>query len=211
MQEIFDETLSLTSSSQQKLGTAVAASVVSGAVGVPDVNLQWFVAIVKNNTEKATSQRLVDLGYNAYLPIQKETRVWKNGRKATIDRVVIPSVVFIRCTDSQRKEICRLPYINRFMVDRASSSTRSTGRVAVIPDRQMQMLQFMVGNSDEPVEFSSNYLKKGDAVRVVRGRLAGLEGEVHAVDEKHSSIVVRLDYLGSALLTIETINIQPIK
>lgn len=69
----------------------------------------------------------------------------------------------------------------------------------------------MVGNSDTPVVLSSRPYKKGDWVKIIRGKLMGLEGEVNAIDEKHSEVIVNLDFLGNARVSIETMDIEPIK
>lgn len=171
----------------------------------------WFVAIVKNNTEKSVREKLRSSGYRCYVPLQEELRVWKNGRKSLIERVVIPTMVFIHCTEVERKAIVALPYILRFMTNRASSlSATGSKPLAIIPEAQIEKLMFMVGNSDTPVTFSSAMYRKGDMVRVIRGRLAGLEGEVKTVDDKRSEIIVNLDCLGNARLTIDTIDVERI-
>lgn len=181
---------------------------VGSAVGV--ANAHWYVAIVKNNTEKSVAEKLALSGHECYVPTQNEIRVWKNGRKSIVERVVIPTMVFINCTESSRKEIVRHPYILRFLTNRAGATMNAGNKpLAIIPDAQIQKLMFMVGNSDAPVVFSSTPYKKGDWVKVIRGKLAGLEGEVQSVDDKHSEVIVNIDYLGNARLTIETINIEP--
>lgn len=190
-------------------GVVTVPSGVGNAVGV--FKNYWFVAVVKNNTEKAVLEKLKKIGYECYVPLQKEYRVWKNGKKAVIDRVVIPTIVFINCDESDRRHLVSLPYIIRFMVNRAGTSLNGLAKpLAIIPDTQMKKLMFMVGNSDSPVYFSNTPYNKGDLVRVVRGKLAGLEGEVKAVDDKHSEIIVSLDCLGNARLTIETIDVEKI-
>lgn len=182
---------------------------VGSAVGVPETH--WFVAVVKNNTEKSTLEKLKKLGLECYVPMQEELRVWKNGKRATVKRVVIPSMVFINCTESTRRSIVSLPYIIRFLANRAGSTLNGiTKPIATIPDKQMKQLMFMVGNSDSPIIFSNTPYKKGDMVRVIRGKLAGLEGEVKTVDDRHSEVIVSLDFLGNARLTIETIDIEKI-
>ena len=192
----------------QRLKTSSMAG--GNTVDMPETH--WFVAVVKNNTEKSVLEKLRHLGYKCYVPLQQELRIWKNGRKATIERVVIPTIVFINCTETERKLIVTLPYIIRFMTNRAATALLSGSKpLAVIPDAQIEKLMFMVGNSDTPVTFSSMIYKKGDIVRVVRGRLAGLEGEVKVVDNKHSEIIVNLDCLGNARLTIDTIDVEKIK
>lgn len=183
---------------------------VGSAVGVSEK--KWFVAIVKNNTEKSVAKKLQESGYECYVPFQEEHRIWKNGRRAIVERVVIPAIVFINCTETIRRELVSLPYIIRFMINRASTSPNGVSKsLAIIPDAQMKRLMFMVGNSDAPISFSNIPYKKGDIVRVIRGKLAGLEGEVKTVDDKHSELIVNLDFLGNARLTIETIDVERIK
>ncbi len=183
---------------------------VGSAVGV--TRSYWYVAIVKNNTEISVLDKLTKLGYKCYVPLQNGLRVWKNGRKSNVERVVIPTIIFINCTESSRKEIVRYPYILRFMTNRAGTSLNSGSKpLAIIPEAQIKKLMFMVGNSDTPVVFSSMPYIKGDWVKVIRGKLAGLEGEVKSIDDKHSEVIVSLDFLGNARLTIETIDIEPIK
>ena len=184
--------------------------VADSAVGLS--KNQWFVAIVKNNSEKSVAENLSRYGCECYLPLQKEIRVRNNGRKTTVDRVVIPTLIFINCTEAERKEIVKLPYIIRFMSNRAGTSLAGGNKpLAVIPEGQMKKLMFMVGNSNTPVTFSSMPYKKGDLVRVIRGQLAGLEGEIRAIDDKHSEIIVNIDFLGNARLTIDTVDVEPSK
>lgn len=192
--------------------TDSVTTVLPGAGGAAGMEkIHWFVAVVRHNTEKSAAEKLEKTGYRCYVPVQEEVRVWKNGRRATVERVVIPSVVFVNCTEEVRKEIVRLPYISRFMTDKAGTPT-ATGHkpFASIPDMQIDRLKFMLGNSDTPVMFSPAPYRRGDVVRVIRGRLLGLVGEIQHIDDRHSELTVRLDCLGNARLAIETINVEPV-
>ena len=183
---------------------------VGSAVGVAKSN--WFVAVVKNNTEKAVLERMLKLGYECYVPIQKEIRIWRNGKRAIVDRVVIPSLVFIHCTEAVRRDVVSLPFIIRFLTNRAGSSPEGSNKpLAIIPDSQIRTLQFMVGNSDTPVTFTPCIYRQGDKIRVIRGNLKGLEGEVQIVDDRHSELSVVIGLLGSAKLTIATVDVELIK
>lgn len=182
---------------------------VSGAEGVESI--KWFIAIVRHNTEKSSGEQLAKRGYECYVPIQSELRIWKNGRKNHVDRVVIPSIVFIHCTETQRKEIVSLPFISRFMTNKAGSTCQFGHKpLATVPEVQIEKLKFMLGNSDTPVTFSSQPYKKGDFVKVVRGYLIGLIGEVQIIDSKHCELTISLEGLGNARLAIETVNVEPI-
>ena len=68
---------------------------------------------------------------------------------------------------------------------------------AVIPDEQMERFRFMLDYSEEAIEVCSSPLAPGEQVRVIKGPLAGLEGELVTIDGK-SKVAVRLDMLGCA-------------
>lgn len=182
--------------------------VVGSAVGV--AGGYWFVAIVRHNTEKRSAEKLTKMGIENYLPLQREIRVWRNGRKSKVDRVVIPSIIFVRCTEAKRREIVSLPFINRFMRDKTdSSSGESLGKpLAIIPDNEIKRLKFMLGQSDVPVFVTERPYKVGDKVRIIRGGLAGLEGNVVGVAAGKSEVVVALDYFGCAKLQIDTVGLE---
>lgn len=184
--------------------------VVGDAVGVPD--RKWYVAIVNNNTEKICGYRIAMLGYDTYVPIQEETHRWKNGRRKTIDRVVIPSKVFIRCTEEERmKNIVTQPYINRFMTNRAGTTNEYGGKpLAVVPDREIEKLRFILFNSDCTVTIESQPLHKGDRVRVVRGKLMGLEGFVARRGDGGTDLLVQLEILGCARMNISKDDLERI-
>ncbi len=181
--------------------------VVDDAVGVE--KSYWFVAIVSHNSEKQSSGKLDNMNIENYLPTQTELRVWKNGRKNKVDRIVIPSIIFVYCTEQKRKEIVGLPFIFRFMTDKAGASSNSPSKpLATIPDEQIRRLKFMLGQSDIPVEITEKPFKAGDKVRVIRGDLAGLEGEVLDLRNSKSELIVTLNFFGCARLLIDTMNLE---
>ncbi len=188
---------------------APVTDVVDDAVGME--KSQWYVAIVKHNTEKNCADKLAKLGIHNYVPIQTEYRVWKNGRKSKVDRVVIPSTVFINCTEQERREIVKLPFINRFMTNKAGKSIESNNKpIAIIPNNQLERLKFMLNQSDIPVEIVANSYTLGDKVRVIRGNLIGLEGVVIGLKNTKSEVLVSIDILGCARLSIDNIDLERI-
>ena len=150
----------------------------------------WLVVCVQSNREKKTYERLSALGFESFLPLQEETRRWSD-RSKKVQRVVIPMVVFARIAPSERISVLRLPSVSRFMVLRGESAP------AIIPDAQMERFRFMLDYSPEAVEICSTPLAAGDAVKVIKGPLAGLEGELVMIGGK-SKVAVRLDMLGCA-------------
>ena len=151
---------------------------------------QWLVAYVQSCLEKKTAQRLAAMGIECYLPVQSEIRQWSDRRKR-VDRLVIPMMIFVHVTPQERPLPLSLQAVSRYMVLRGESTP------AVIPDEQMDRFRFMLDYSPEAVEMCSAPLAPGDAVKVIKGPLAGLEGELITVKGK-SKVAVRLDMLGCA-------------
>ncbi len=192
---------------------------VDGAGGVSDAH--WYVALVSHNAEHTMARTIGQHGFATYVASQRELRVWRDGRRKEIDRVVIPSTVFIHCTESQRRQAVRIPGIHRFLMDRAATAG---SRPAIVPDAQLQRLRFMLGATDRPVEFISRPLTPGMRISVVRGSLRGLQGEViythgatsdAAATPDHDAsatarLVIRLDILGCATVAISPLDLQPI-
>lgn len=181
---------------------------VDGAVGVPES--KWFVAIVNSRHEKVVGERLAENGLETYVAIQKEMRVWANGRRKLVDRVVIPAMVFVKCSEKERRRIVTLPYINRFLVNRSADSGGLNKPVAVIGDDEIQKLKFMLGQSDSPVEFVPTEFHVHDTVRVVRGNLRGLEGEIRENSDGSHTLVVGLSLLGGAIVHIQPRDVEKI-
>lgn len=174
---------------------------VGDAVGVQSP--KWYVAFVGHNTEKICRDRLKQLGYESYVASQEEIHEWKNGRKKKVERVVISTLLFIRVTEKQRHEVVNLPFIKYFLTDKARS-VDDFGRhpLAVIPDSQMQQLRFMLFNTENSVSFVSEHLRLGDHIRVARGNLQGLEGNVVRYKDGSSYLVAQIDNLGYAMMKI---------
>ena len=189
---------------------ASAQPCVDDAVGVSGGERRWYVAIVRNRSERKVREQLERQGVTCYLPTQDEVRVWADGRRVRQQRVVIPATIFIRCTEPERRRLVTLPYINRFLTNRAGATVNGATRpLATIPDAQIATLRFMLGHSDTPVTITSDY-SPGDRVRVIRGDLRGLEGEViHSPGQ--SELVVRLDILGCARVAIDPIDVELLK
>lgn len=187
----------------------VTSPVADDAVGVPES--QWYVAIVNHNNELNVFRNLTDRGYEAYVASQQELRQRASGRKVKVDRVLIPSKVFIHCTERVRREIVNLPYIKRFMTNPAGRLTAREQRPMVtVPDHEMEVMKFMLGYSDSPVSIVDSRLSKGTEVEVVRGSLKGLRGRISEEPDGSSTLTVCLDILGSARVSIDPVNVTPV-
>ena len=154
--------------------TRPATKNVDRAGGVPTP--RWHVAIVNHNAEHTIARTIAAQGIPTYVASQPQLRIWRDGRRRHIDHVVIPSTIFIHCTEPQRRTLLQTtPGLHRFLIDRA---TATPPRPATIPDQQIQRLRFMLGATDTPVEFIPRPLTPGQHITVIRGPLRGLHAEI---------------------------------
>jgi transcription antitermination factor NusG len=154
----------------------------------------WLVAYVQSNREKKTAERLTLQGIEHFLPLQRVTRQWSDRRKE-IDQVVVPMCIFVRVARPERLQVLRTPSVNRFMVLRGENTP------AIIPPSQMERFMFMLDYSKEAVEMRYEPLAAGEKIRVIKGPLAGLEGELVNVDGRNK-VAVRIDILGVAMVEV---------
>ena len=110
-------------------------------------------------------------------------------RRKLVDTVLLPMMVFVHVTPKERMEVLSFSTVSRYMVMRGESTP------AVIPDEQMARFRFMLDYSDEAVCMNDSPLARGEKVRVIKGPLSGLVGELVSVGGR-SKIAVRLNMLG---------------
>ena len=151
---------------------------------------RWYVALVRMHHEKKVAERLDKMGIENFVPVQQEVHQWSDRRKK-VERLVIPMMIFVHVSPQERPLPLTLQAVSRYMVLRGESTP------AIIPEEQMERFRFMLDYSPEVVEICSTPLAQGDAVKVIKGPLAGLEGELVTLNGK-SKVAIRLDMLGCA-------------
>lgn len=150
----------------------------------------WYVANVRIHHEKKVAERLGEMGIETFVPVQQEIHQWSDRRKL-VRAVLLPMMVFIYADPKERMLALTLSTVSRYMV------LRGEGKPVVIPDDQMARFRFMLDYSEEAISMNSSILTRGEKVRVIKGPLTGLIGELVTMDGK-KKIAVRLDLLGCA-------------
>ena len=178
-----------------------ANSLVNGTNDREAYPKRWVAALVQMNCEKKAATFLNKVGYETYIPTQLEVHQWSD-RKKKIDRVVIPMVVFVRLAQNEEDEFRRLSFILKFITYPGSKELATP-----IPDEQIEMLKLLLHNADAKVSIVEN-LKVGDRVRLVRGPMKGLEGELSYIEENKPIVAIRIDGLGYACVSVEKINLE---
>lgn len=161
----------------------------------------WIAAYTRPRSEKKAQSELNKVGIETYVPIQRQLRQWSD-RKKMVDVVVIPMVIFLRINNEDMKSISSHPFIIKPI------TLPGEKRAAHIPTKQIDLLKYILGQSEIPVAFDSSIPQVYDTVRIARGKLMGVLGEVISVSESNMQLVIKIDLLGGARLTVPQKDIE---
>lgn len=164
----------------------------------------WIAAYTRPRSERKLAQELSKLGIEAYVPIQSQLRQWSD-RKKKIDVVIIPMIVFAHITETDVATIRTRPHALRIL------TYPSQKKPAIIPDKQIEQLKFILKHADSDVEFVTNVYVKDEPVEVVRGNLMGLTGQVERTSDGKANLIVIIEILGGAKVSISASDIKPLK
>lgn len=163
----------------------------------------WIAVLVQIRSEKAVGKKLDGLEIENYVPTQWEYHQWSD-RKKKVERVVIPMIVFIHTDKAIMKQLATYSFINKVLTYPGQSIP------AIIPDTQIESLKFMLKQSDSQIEMHNHLFKTGDVVRIMRGPLKGLEGELCRMQAEKPMVAVQINGLGYACVSIEKSDIKVI-
>jgi len=163
--------------------------------------VSWYAVWTKSRQEKAASARLASAGISHYLPLCSEMRTWSD-RKQLVDMPLFPGYVFVQLDvrSEGMLKILRIPGIVGFVGN-------SLGPLP-IPDRQIESVRTVIlcGTKCR----STEYLKEGDRVRVVRGALAGIEGSLVRIGSK-AQLIISMEMIGrSVLVGVANSDVEPV-
>jgi transcription antitermination factor NusG len=130
---------------------------------------QWFAVWTRSRQEKSAATMLAALDVPHFLPLKSEVHQWSD-RKQTVTVPLFTGYLFV-CTDLSKDS--RLRVLNTSGV--AGFVGNQSGPLP-IPDHQIESIRTVL---EARVECTvTALLNEGDHVRVLRGPLAGVEGEL---------------------------------
>ena len=133
--------------------------------------VHWHAVFTASRAEKKVRDRLEELGVECFLPVQTVLRQWTY-RKSRVVVPVIAGLVFVRVGRQEQVKVLQTKGVVAFL--------RLKG---------------------EAGEMTNENIKAGDLVRVVKGSLRGMEGEL--IRHKGvTKVLVRIDMLGCAMVNI---------
>ncbi len=141
----------------------------------------WYAARTRFGQELKVRDRLVREGVEYFIPAVP-------GRKNGREHAAVSNLVFLRTTKARALDLVNTSAVHmRYIIDCA------TRTLLVVPDKQMEdfrrvMESELAGPGLSDIEFTL-----GDRVRVIRGPLKGVEGNVVQFQGKFYVVVSLLD------------------
>ena len=103
--------------------------------------------------------------------------------------MIIPMIVFAHITEVDVATIRTRPHAFRILTYPGQKKT------AIIPDKQIEQLKFILKHADSDVEFVTNVYVKDELVEVVRGNLMGLTGQVERTSDGKTNLIIIIEIL----------------
>jgi transcriptional antiterminator RfaH len=151
--------------------------------------MKWYILYTRHHHERAVHERIVDKGFQAYLPL---TMGWRKSKRS-LRQVAIPLFarhVFVRCYLElyAHLELINIPGVMRLLED-------TQGQLCVVPEDEIRLLGKLC-DADISLE-RTGYQLQGQVMEVVQGRLRGIAGVIR--DEPKTSLLVPIHTLQTSV------------
>lgn len=164
----------------------------------------WIACRVKIKTEKKCAKRFESFGYKTFVPIRSEIRQWSD-RKKTIEKILLPMVVFIQLPQSEIIRLIKLGFVHSIIKYPGSKDP------AIIPNAEIEQFIFLLENSDHNLLIEPFSPIKGQMIEIIRGNLKGLTGQITQTSQKGCRVTIAIQYLTRASISVNISDCREIK
>ena len=130
--------------------------------------MKWYVLYTRHHHERAVYERLLDKGFQPYLP---STIVWRKSNRGLrkVESPLFPRHIFVRCYLEMYAHLAliSIPGVMRMLED-------LQGQLVVIPEDEIRLLRRLC-DANVALE-RTGYCPEGQFVEVVAGQLRGISG-----------------------------------
>ena len=155
----------------------------------------WYTIYVKSCQEKKVYHRLLEKGYDAFLPRVKTVRQWSD-RKKTIEIPLFSSYVFanIKTWDDFHKVL---------EVKGTCGYIRFGNEYSRVREQEIVRIKLLIGVEEiSNVKVAEYKLKVGEHREVKYGPLAGLECEILEATNNQNKVSIRMDSMQKNITAI---------
>ena len=168
----------------------------------PD-EMHWHALYVRSRSEKKVYDQLIDLGYEAYLPLIMRLKQWSDRRKK-VEEPLFKSYVFVRNNARQHFYVLGVHGVVRFVTFEHEA--------VIVPDKQILAIKKYIDNPvDDDEELKNIELKAGQLVRIANGPLQGIMGRLVSVKSKRR-LLVNIEVVGQTIpVSVLRSKVEPVE
>lgn len=157
----------------------------------------WFIFYTYPKAEKFVCKRLVDAGFEAYLPLQEQIRQWHD-RKKKLQIPIFPNYIFVKTDIRKIYEVLKFPRIVRCV--------KFDNKPSQIREHEIELIKNIESNCANIILY--NKLKKGETIVIDNGPLKGLKGIVEK-NNNSGYVSINIDSINYSLKV--SMNLRDIK
>lgn len=160
----------------------------------------WYVFYTCPRAEKKANDHLLLLGYETFLPLKKEFKIWRNRQRKLIETPLFASYLFVHALCGDVFDINKVSGICRCVT--------CAGSPVGVSDNDIMSLKIMQ-NMDVEVNPKVDFII-GSRIRIIRGPLCGYEGILIKINgENKFGVNIECANL-IAMVDIESLNVEVI-
>ncbi len=138
---------------------------------------RWFAVWVEVKCEKMAAAFLTKKGIDNYLPVKRKLRQYRKQNPKWVELPLIPGYVFVK--------IVKKEYLSVLQTEKVKGFLRVRRNLLCIPEREINLLRFILGQTEYGVSLFNKHMEVGDPVRVTRGPFMGQTGVLTKQKNKH--------------------------
>lgn len=139
----------------------------------------WYVFYTCPRAEKKANKNLILLGYDTFLPVKREYKIWKNRQRKLTEVPLFPSYIFVYTFSNHVDKINKVQGI--------CACITCAGKPVYASSNDIASLKIMQTMDVAPVE--NQHFVMGDRVRIEDGPLCGYEGILLKVKGKDKFVI----------------------
>ncbi len=152
---------------------------------------KWYAIYTRSRSERKVMGRILEEGFEAYVPVIKEIRLWSD-RKKKVEVVLIKSYVFVHIEQHLLNKVLKIEGAIRVL--------RHLGKPAIVRDYEIENLKLLCNNGAKiDIIASVKNINVGDKIEVRAGTLMGLRGKCVKIKGK-KRVLVEIESIGNHML-----------
>ena len=146
------------------------------------IEKKWHVFYVQARHEKKVRDRLIEDGFEPYLPLERVLKQWSQ-RKKWVDEPLFRSYIFVKTAPYEIMNVLQVPGIVTYV--------RYVQKPAVIRQQHIDIIKKLL-TTETTFEISTRKIELGSEIEIQTGPFIGMKGHVKEI-RGNKKLVVSLD------------------